>query len=214
MVDERVHLPRHQMAWIGHDAWAAMIAKDEAFDTDALIQGWAENGWPLVARSRGDQDPDDMIALGVPLPPSHGKKRYAFCCGSNDVVHTEGPPLLAYAAAATPPAWLTAISAVLLLDTETRCFGSLAWEHLTGLPYVTTGSDLDLLWHVASETEADHLAAEIARIDLWAPASIDGEFITPSGAGVQWREWRSNEPTVLVKTPEGAKLSSRDEVFP
>ncbi|UZK66303.1 malonate decarboxylase holo-[acyl-carrier-protein] synthase [Sphingomonas sp. M1-B02] len=213
MVEQRLHLARHQMVWVEPDAWSEMLAARGAPNEDALIQGWAESGWPLIARSRNCEDRDDLLALGIPLPPSNGKGRHAFRLGAQAVSHTEKPPLLAHAAAAAPPPWLHSISSLLLLDPHTRCFGSLAWEFLTGLPYVTSGSDLDLLWFVGSPDEADRLASAIASIDHDAFVSLDGELITPDGGGIQWREWHANEPVVLVKMPGGPQLLPRDRIF-
>lgn len=201
------------MVWVEPAAWATLIAEHDVWDADALLLNWAGNGWPLVARSRICEDRDDLLALGVPLPPSHGKSRHAFRCGGDIVIHSERPPLLSFASAAAPSAWLATISALLMLDSETRCFGSLAWEYLTGLPYISTGSDLDILWVAASAAEADRLAMEISRIDAAAPVHVDGEFVLPSGNGVQWREWASQAPSVLLKTPDGPRIVPRDRVF-
>lgn len=213
MAEARSHLPRHQMVWVRRGAWASVLADQNAPDADPLIQSWAEKGWPLVARSRTCEDRDHLLALGVALPPSRGKTRHAFQCDAEHIVEFEKPPLLALAAAVAPAAWLDVISALLLLETDTRCFGSLAWEFWTGLPYLTAESDIDLLWDVTSEAEADRLAMEIARIDRLSPFRIDGEFITPSDAGIQWREWNSGESVVMAKTSEGARLLPRDRVF-
>jgi phosphoribosyl-dephospho-CoA transferase len=97
-------------------------------------------------------------------------------------------------------------------DAETRCFGSLAWEAMTGLPYLTPGSDLDLLWTVENAVAADALTDRIARLAQSAPMRIDGELLFRSGRAVQWREWRSGTAQVLAKQTDGVAMVARDAV--
>jgi phosphoribosyl-dephospho-CoA transferase len=212
MVDHWHQLPRHQMVWVEPSAWPIVLAQHEPLDADPLINMWAGNGWPLVVRSRGCDEAAHLLALGIPLPPSHGKKRCAFRVDADLVIRTEGPPLVALATAVAPPSWRDSISSITRLDAGTRCFGSLGWEYLTGLSYLTPESDLDLLWDVASEAEADQLARDIARIDNQSPMRIDGEFVALSG-GIQWREWHSNVPAVMAKTLVGPRLLPREQAF-
>ncbi|HWT97409.1 MAG TPA: phosphoribosyl-dephospho-CoA transferase MdcG domain-containing protein, partial [Terriglobales bacterium] len=65
-------------------------------------------------------------------------------------------------------------------------FGSLAWQHLTDLSFLSAGSDLDLLWPLPA-SGLDGLLTAIARLDRHAPMRIDGELIGTQG-GVNWRE--------------------------
>jgi len=213
MVDYWERLPRHQMLWVEPGAWEAALEGHQALEAGPLVRDWAANGWPLVARSRSCEESAHLLAAGLPVPPAHGKKRYAFGIDAEFVVRAEEPPLVALAATVAPRSWQGSIAAVAVLDPGTRCFGSLCWEYLTGLPYLTAESDLDLLWQVASEDEADRLGREIARIDTQSPTRIDGEFVTPSGAGIQWREWHSSAPKLMAKTPDGPRLLARELAF-
>jgi len=213
MAEPELPLTRHAMVWVEPDAWSAVLDEHGVGDADPLLAEWAVNRWPLVVRSHACGDPPHLLALGLPLPPSHGKKRFAFRFDAHIVERSERPPLIADAAAIAPAEWRSSLAALVLLDPYTRCFGSLAWELLTGLPYVTAESDIDLLLCVGSAGEADHLGREIARIDIRAPMRLDGEFVTPGGWAVQWREWHSGEEALLVKTREGPQLLSRDRIF-
>ena len=213
MVDETHCFPRHQMVWVESSTWEAVLQEHGALDPGPLIRDWAANGWPLVVRSRTCEEQAHRLPAGIPVPPEHGKKRYAFRIDADLVIRSEEPPLVALAGSVAPRSWQNSISAVAELDSGTRCFGSLCWEYLTGLSYLTATSDLDLLWQVASESEADRLGRAIARIDSQSPARIDGEFVAASGAGIQWREWHSSAPHLMAKTPDGPRLLTREQAF-
>jgi len=117
--------------------------------------------------------------------------------------------LLADAAATAPAAWGETIDELIQLLPETRTFGSLAWQHLTGLPYLSDGSDLDLLWPLSSARHANTLPSDIARIAETAPMRLDGEIVYHAG-GVQWRELTgANEDEVLVKGAAGVHVTTR-----
>ena len=93
------------------------------------------------------------------------------------------------------------IDRLLRLLPETRTFGSLAWQHLTGLPYLSDGSDLDLLWPLSSARQAGTLPSDIARIARQAPMKVDGEILGSAG-GAQWRELTGDDAReILVKGP-------------
>src|SRR5262249_16114758 len=115
------------------------------------------------------------IALGLPLPPSHGKRRIAVALPHDAILSTACPPLLADAGHIAPQSWHASIDRLVALTPEVRCFGSLAWQYLTGLPYLSAGSDLDLLWSLPASHPLEELLAGIAAIDADAPMRIDGE---------------------------------------
>jgi phosphoribosyl-dephospho-CoA transferase len=119
--------------------------------------------------------------------------------------------LLAEAAHAAPARWRDCIDACLRLDPRTRVYGSLAWQHLTGLPYLSDTSDLDLLWQLPPASDVDALLAGIATIAREAPMRIDGEVVGAAG-GVQWRELLGDRvDDVLVKASSGILPMSRLE---
>lgn len=208
-----MHLPgklqRHGFARIDAEAWAAFIALRPDLAAEPLIADWVKRGFPLIARrGAGDQD-NDLIALGLPLPPSHGKRRIAVALPRAAILSTACPPLLVDVVHIAPDGWRTSIERLLALSSEVRCFGSLAWQYLTGMQYLNAGSDLDLLWPLPASGTLDGLLKDIAGIDAAAPMRIDGEIVVPSG-GVNWRELHeraSNE--VLLKSLDGVCLLPR-----
>ncbi|MEI9899835.1 MAG: phosphoribosyl-dephospho-CoA transferase MdcG domain-containing protein [Hyphomicrobium sp.] len=104
--------------------------------------------------------------------------------------------------------WRPTIDRLVALDASTRTFGSLAWQHMTGLAYVTDRSDLDLIWPMPAPACIGERLAAIASIARAAPMSIDGEFDAPAGA-VQWRELAGDNDSMIVKTSRGARIISR-----
>jgi phosphoribosyl-dephospho-CoA transferase len=129
------------------------------------------------------------------------------------VIASEEPPLLSDARRAAPASWHSVITKLVTSDVKVRCFGSLAWELLTGLPYLSESSDLDLLWRIDGASNADALVDEIALIEAYAPMRIDGELVAPSGLAAQWREWRSGVSEILVKDWAENRLMAREEMF-
>ena len=206
-------LARHQLVWIEPRGWRAMLFDHPPIVAPVLLDEWADRGWPLIARASVCCDIAGQVPLGLPLPPEHGKRRLFFECSREIIVRTTRPLRLVEAAATAPAPWRKTIAAILALAPETRCFGSLAWEHLTGLAYLSSGSDLDLLWEIGAGDQADGLCSALAAIAADAPLNIDGELVAPNGQAVQWREWHSGGPGLMVKTTGGVQLTWRDRLF-
>jgi phosphoribosyl-dephospho-CoA transferase len=202
-------LARHTLAYIAPNAWATMVAAKE----DATIRDWATAGRPAIVRRLACDDSPDIVPLGVPLPPALGKRRISLRCQPEAIVRTQPAPLLRDAAAVAPAGWQATIAALLLGVPDVRCFGSLAWQHLTGLGYLSENSDIDLILACGTAAGADDRASALATIENIAPMRIDAELITPAGGAVQWREWSAGAPEVLVKSLTGATMTARAAVF-
>jgi phosphoribosyl-dephospho-CoA transferase len=202
-------LRRHWMVNPSPPAWAAVVALRADLAEEPLVAGWVQAGYPLVVRRPTCDDVAGTIPLGLPLPPALGKRRIAVTLEPGGIVRAGPPPLLAEAASVAPPGWRECIDRLLGLDPQTRSFGSLAWQYLTGLHYLSEESDLDLLWQLPSEADAGALLAGIAAIDQEAPMRIDGEVVGAAG-GIQWRELhRDDAGAVLVKGPRDVRLMPR-----
>ncbi len=156
----------------------------------------------------------DTIAVGLALPPAHGKRRIALCVAAHDIVRRTSPLLLADALAHAPAQWRPALAqldaAAKDIDIELRVFGSLAWQALSGLTYLTPQSDIDLLWHPQSHMQ---LQQGIALLESWERdhgLRADGEVLFGAGSAVSWREWATlksgDDKRVLVKRISSAEL--------
>jgi phosphoribosyl-dephospho-CoA transferase len=206
-------LARHTLAWIAANARSVVAASAQG-DRDTAMQ-WLVQDLPLIVRrADGRNSPgSDGVALGLPLPPSLGKRRIALCAPRSAIVRTESPPAVEQLAPLLPPGWqapLEALSALAAAAGITlRVVGSAAWQGLTALPYLHPDSDLDLVWRPRDQGE---LTAGIALLDEWErrfPLRADGEIVFPGDHAVSWREWRdaaASSRRVLVKTLEEVKL--------
>lgn len=205
-------LQRHTLVTVAREPWRQLIASRDDLADDLVVAAWADHGWPLVARRPCAED-STGLALGLPLPPSLGKRRISIVMQREDVVATHPPPLLKDARTVAPADWTESIERVLASTVRqtgpVRVFGSLAWQWLTALPYLSATSDLDLLLACAAQEDVDNLTAELADIEATAPMRIDGELVHPDGAAVNWRELHSGTADILVKTMTGVTMVRR-----
>ncbi len=204
---------RHRLVHLDPARWGETLAAHPALQAIPVIVDWVAEGHPLIARRPVCDDTAGLVPLGLPLPPSLGKQRLAVAVPPDAILSDAPPPLLSDAARCARVAWQVTIAALLALDPETRCFGSLAWAHLTGLPYLSESSDLDLVWQVSTANDAARRVAALVRIDAEAPMRLDGEIVTPTGLAVQWREFASDAPEVLAKAANGNRMVARTEMF-
>jgi phosphoribosyl-dephospho-CoA transferase len=203
---------RHDLVFVRPDAWHSLLEARPELAAYPYVSQWVDNGWPLIRRR--PLPGESGIALGLPLPPMLGRQRLALSLPAEAIRATLRPPLLANCAGAAPPTWRGVIVDLLAVDDSVLCFGSLAWQQMTGLPYLRPGSDLDLLWTARSATHAARLAQGIAAVEDTAPLRLDGELLLPSGQAVQWREWLSDAPQLLVKSITGVTMTPREALFP
>jgi phosphoribosyl-dephospho-CoA transferase len=212
---------RHELLRVAPEFWPQVLASRPEIAAVPLLLAWAERGWPVIVRRPLRGDPPDAASVGVPLPPATGKLRIALTVPADAMRERSLPPTLWTVRHAADPAWEHTIFALVMLGTRhgvaPASFGSLLWQHLTGLPYLSPRSDLDVLWRVPRDCEIGSLLAGIAAAARVAPMRIDGEVVFPDGTAVNWRELHRaiNENTpaeVLVKSIGGARLVNVTEL--
>ncbi|MGV1908390.1 malonate decarboxylase holo-[acyl-carrier-protein] synthase [Agrobacterium cavarae] len=208
-----MNLDRHQLVYLYPAFWSVLFETHPDTRDLAELADWAMLGRPLIARRRFCSDSKDSVPLGLPLPPSLGKKRLSFVAPLEAVASTASPPRIADVINAAPVTWRPALEALLEVEPNTRCFGSLAWQFLTDLPYLSETSDIDLLWYASTLGDVDRIVAAIKTIDAASMVTLDGEIVTPGGLAIQWREWASGAHEVLAKSSDGNRLVARDMVF-
>jgi phosphoribosyl-dephospho-CoA transferase len=206
---------RHDLLHVAPDVWASALARRPALAGLPLLEHWADREWPVIVRRRAEGEEPDLVPVGVPLPPAAGKCRIALVLPPDGVLQRASPPLLRAAAKVADPGWHATIASLLALGARTgaepSAFGSLLWQHLTGLPYLSPQSDLDVLWPVPADCDVPSVVAGIAQVQREAPLRIDGEVVFPDGSAVNWRElWNAHRAahhaTVLAKTLESVCL--------
>jgi len=197
---------RHDLLSVAPEAWRALLAARPDLDGIPHLADWAARGWPVIARRRLPGEDAACIPAGLPLPPALGKRRIGLLF--ERAALTPRPGLsLDEARDTAPAAWQPTLDALIAhgADRGPRVFGALLWQALTGLPYLSATSDLDLLWPgPVPQAFLDGLARIAAR----APMPIDGEIVLPDGFGLNWRELLAAGPdgTVLAKGLERLEL--------
>lgn len=206
---------RHDLVYVSPDRWRLLIKTSVELAENPLVATWVDRGWPLVAR-RANAGEGQGVTLGLPLPPSAGKKRLSLLMQPEDVLAVVQSPSLTSTIRAAPRSWeLTLLRLGQLAkeqDVEARVFGSLAWQVITGLDYLTDRSDLDFALHIHRDTHLRPLADELAHIEDDAPMRLDGELIR-GGSAVNWRELHAGAQDVLVKTIHGITLISTEQLL-
>ncbi|WP_175720181.1 malonate decarboxylase holo-[acyl-carrier-protein] synthase [Burkholderia anthina] len=208
-------LRRHTLVTLTADGWRDAGARDPALAADPLVQAWAAHGWPLIVRRASPDEADaGRVPLGLPLPPSAGKRRVALNVAA-DALASVGPlPALADVLVAAPAAWHAPLRELDALGArcgvQGRVFGSLAWQALTGEHYLSESSDLDIVFPLPAAASLAPLLDGLADIDARAPMRIDGELLRGDGAGVNWRELHARLPEVAVKTATAVELTAAD----
>lgn len=196
---------RHNRIWLSSQGWQHACAAVDAVHLSDL-QRWAENDWPLVVRRSDVGHEVETIAVGLALPPAaHGGKkiRIPLSVHPTDIARHEAPLLFANVASALPVVWLPAFTALshelITAQLEFRLYGSLALQAMTGLPYLTATSDIDVLFYPSTHAQLQqglHLLTKYAQ-----SLPLDGEIVFPSGHAVAWKEWAE-----AVKSPDKVKV--------
>jgi phosphoribosyl-dephospho-CoA transferase len=163
----------------------------------------------------------NTIAVGLALPPAHGKRRIALSVATHDIARYTLPLRLADAIAHAPAAWQPALvgldAAAKIIDIELRVFGSLAWQALSGIQYLTPQSDIDLLWQPLSHAQLQQGIALLARWEQDSGLRADGEVLFGVNSAVSWREWAmlksGDGQRVLVKRERSAGLVAARELL-
>ncbi len=208
-------LRRHDLVRLSAEGWQQAVAQHDDATIRQCLAHCSSHDWPAVVATQGrDGAHQDDVALGIATPPSWGRRRIglrvsasALRCGEiafprwNDCARQMS----------IPEPLRAAFDAGLAEHANTiRMYGSFGWQQLTGLSYVTDGSDLDLLLEPANAMHADRMAFALATVNVAGPR-LDGELCFPNGSAVAWREWiewrTGRADVVLVKRLEGPSFA-------
>jgi phosphoribosyl-dephospho-CoA transferase len=206
---------RHDLVWLTPQAWEAALA-ELPLDARAPLDQWPRADWPAVVRRPDAGMPLDEVAIGLALPPDPVtgiKARVALRALTEGITRHEGALPLARAAAAAPDAWRDRLHALATGAPACglRAYGSLALQAITSLPYLTPGSDIDLLLAPANRAQLEEGIALLTKYAAQLP--LDGEIVFPDGAAVAWKEWSDAGAQVLVKSMGPVRLAAREELI-
>jgi phosphoribosyl-dephospho-CoA transferase len=203
---------RHDLVWLTHEGWRAASARAQPRER-AAIALWASQDWPATVRRQDFHAGAGSVSLGLSLPPDpvDGTKPKIALHARREQVARWSPPLpLADAIACAPVQWRAMLTH--LVDTARpaclRTYGSLALQAITGRPYLTASSDIDLVFQPLTAGQLDAVIKLLAAQAEQLP--LDGEVVFPTGDAVAWKEWRSvrdGAARVLVKSMDGVRLA-------
>lgn len=226
-------MSRHDLVWLSDRGWQQLIDQlnnqrngelsDQRIDQrgattfvarQEAITLWHRQDWPLiVTRRNADVDVNtDQVCLGLAMPPhplTGEKRRIALRCAVTDIKKTTPALPLSSVISAAPGEWQQGLAELALQANNLRLhvFGSLALQTLTKQIYLSTTSDIDVLFYPENIEQLQTgllLLSESAKI-----LPLDGEIIFPGDQAVSWKEWLSaldRQAHVLVKEMHTVRL--------
>lgn len=214
-------LPRHNLVWLSDAGWQAALG--QASNDDATsIDAWARAGHPAVVRRAEPDAGDGIVCAGIALPPDADgtKKRIPLRIPLAQVCRMAVPLQLDEVVATMPSAWQPPLVQLCAearrQNIGFRVYGSTALQGITGMPYVTPASDIDLLLQPATHAELHAGLLLLASHARMLP--LDGEVIFPDGSAVAWKEWMTaiaapGNPRVLAKDDRRVRLVKTEELL-
>lgn len=186
---------RHDLVWLSAAGWEAARQAAAPAQRDILSR-WQASGWPATVRRRDADAAPGIVCLGLTLPidqAGQARVRLGLRCALDTVQQRRRPFTLTEAAPALPPGWRAAYvelqSGAAIAGLDLRVYGSLALQALTGAPYLTPNSDIDLAFYPRDAAQLRAGLGLLAESGRHLP--LDGEIVFPSGQAVAWKEWRN-----------------------
>jgi phosphoribosyl-dephospho-CoA transferase len=214
-------ISRHDFIWVNKHSQKDVAERIAAPDLGAIVRDWLAAARPLIVRQQTERRSatGNRVDVGLPLPPRQGKRRIALTICSREINRVASPPALAAAIPCLPARWRVPVTRLCRageeLGIDLRVFGAVAWQALTALPYLTSMSDLDLLWRPADRLQLERGVALLQRWELANGLHADGEIVFGDDLAVAWREWlrRDQQRCVLVKQILGPSLRRPSELL-
>ena len=198
-------LQRNTLVWLSPNGWHAVHAMHWDASAQELLKHWRACRLPWVVARQRPEVTVNAICLGLPAPQQWDRRRFAASVPTDGIAMQSQFPSLQEVAQSSPwgvgaAAWL---AQGLALKAQVRVYGSYGWQFLTGLPYVRSGSDLDLSVHAhdlhAALQALDWLAQTVPLGEAGSggrppsahlPLRVDGEIVFPQGEALAWREFQ------------------------
>jgi phosphoribosyl-dephospho-CoA transferase len=224
---DRHALARHTLVWVRPESHATVTAQAGDDAMQMQVAAWLAADRPLVVARQpcGENSSATIaagtIATGLALPPASGKCRIALGVAAQDIARYTPPLRLDHAIAHAPAGWQPALveldGAASDIGIELHVFGSLSWQALSGLQYLTPRSDIDLLWQPHSHVQLRQGVELLARWEQEHGLRADGEVLFGGNSAVSWREWATlrsgGDGRVLVKRQSSAELVAARELL-
>ena len=211
---------RHSLVWLNSVGWEAISAQVPQLHRTVVTQ-WCEADWPLVVRRHDVDCPSDQLCLGIALAPLEGvKTRLPFRVDHHAVDRHQVPLSIPQVLCALPPHWRDAATrlheAAQQADVSVQVYGSAALQSITGLAYLHSASDLDILLTPSTIQQLDDCVRLFTAFSKELP--LDGEIIFGAGYAVAAKEWckaahQEGGFRVLTKHATGVALMRKDALL-
>ena len=213
-------LERHMLVWLSEEGWNVARASTEP-QHNLAFKLWQAQDWPLIVRRVDADAPADQVCLGLPLPPDEdtgAKVRIALRAHVSHIRKMAPALELAAVLRSSESPWRAPLTALehdaAAMQLRLRVYGSMAMQALTELPYVSSTSDVDILFYPDSRKQLEDGITILSRHAALLP--LDGEIVFPGGAAVSWKEWRmviANPAKVMVKELRSVRLATTDSLL-
>jgi phosphoribosyl-dephospho-CoA transferase len=208
-------LRRHSFAWITDSGSHLEFAESETPRNDLVcLRNWISRGRPVVIRRPCLSEDGKAVYLGLSLPPDPVKRRLPFRLPFSSLTNVVEPPLWTECAEAfSESSQLVSpiLSAVEAAKLPLRTFGSYAWQHYTGLSYVSPQSDIDLIVPINRREDwrrFRQLMSETQKTDH----RVDLEIILDGDASFNWREFEAPGTRLLFKGNRSVWMGEKTDV--
>ena len=199
------HPVRHDWVYLGAD-WAQHLRSTLSAEVLRQVTEWREHGRPFAVARQDLPDQDDELRLGLTLPD---RRHLSLHVGRPAMERWLPPPTLNETRATPRAPWRSAMEDVIALgaalDLTVRVFGSLAWQHRSGVSFLRPLSDVDLLFNPARWSDVERLLFGLEAVSRrHSVVRLDGEVVLPDGGAVSWRELALEPERIWVTGPRGA----------
>jgi phosphoribosyl-dephospho-CoA transferase len=196
-------------AWRDHVVEPTILAQEPAA---GVIEDWIDAGRPLVVAASAKCDPPGSIRLGI---ATLDKRRFGVVVRPAAVDRLLPELGLEAVVASTPLSWRDKIAQTLEVAAQQRLtltvFGSVAWAHLTGEPYLRESSDLDLA--VMCHSATNIVEAANALLSIEGSPRLDPELCLSGRGGVNLKELAMMPEHILLKRHGGPMMVDASAVI-
>jgi len=182
---------------------ASSIPSDEA---RAALVDWFARGRPAVVcrGEAGDWSGDAAaVTLSVTLPASRWFAAIQFTVGRASIARMAPPLPLAEAIPSAFPGWRAPLSdldrVAASVGVPLSVAGALAWQQLTGEPYLTPRTAVELVFRPRTRPQLDGILAILRAREDWDGPSLGGEAILGWDDAVAWRDLVRGRRRVMVR---------------
>lgn len=189
--------------------WAVHLAAPLPAAALAALTDWFARGLPAMV-CRGGPGDAGRVALEVTLPAARWFGAIRFTVGRTAIARLAPPLPLAEAIPSAPPGWrdslLSLDGAAAGVGVPLSVTGTLAWQHLTGEPYLVNGSvshsPVELHFRPRTRRELEGILAILRVREDGDGPSLAGEVVLGWNDAVAWRDLARGRRRVLVRSAE------------